>query len=44
MKIIQFIIIWFYALVVMPICVIMMASLAYGGVVETIKIIKKNNV
>ena len=41
MKVIQFIIIWFYILFVIPVCAIMLVSLAYGGVIETIKIIKK---
>ena len=42
MKIIRYIIICFYLLVVTPMCAIMIVSLAYGGVVETIKAIKKN--
>ena len=41
MKVIQFIIIWFYILFVIPIMAIFMGSLIYGGVVETIKIMKK---
>ena len=44
MKIIKFIIVGFYMVFVIPLCAIMVVSLAYGGVVETIKIIKKNNV
>ena len=44
MKIIRFIILSFYILFVIPMCAVMLASLVYGGVVETIKIIKKNNV
>ena len=43
MKIIKFIIIWFYIIFVIPIMLIFMGSLIYGGVVETIKIIKKSN-
>jgi hypothetical protein len=41
MKIIRFIIISFYLVFVIPMCAIIVVSLAYGGVVETIKIIKK---
>lgn len=43
MKIIRFIIVGFYMVFVIPMCVIMITSLAYGGVVETIKMIKKKN-
>jgi len=34
------ILIWFYIIFVVPPLVIIMAGLAYGGVVETVKIIK----
>jgi hypothetical protein len=42
MKVIKFIVVGFYMVFVIPMCTIMVASLAYGAVVETIKIIKKN--
>jgi hypothetical protein len=42
MKIIRYLILCFYILFVLPMCAIMVVSLAYGGVVETIKAIKKN--
>jgi Na+-translocating ferredoxin:NAD+ oxidoreductase RnfD subunit len=41
MKIIRFIILTFYLVVVVPMCAIMLGSLAYGGIVETIKTLKK---
>jgi hypothetical protein len=44
MKIIRFVILGFYIVFVIPMCAVMLVSLVYGGVVETMKIIKKNNV
>ena len=41
MKIIRFIIVGFYMIFVIPMCAVIVVSLAYGGVVETIKILKK---
>ena len=41
MKIIRLIILLFYMLLVVPICVVIVGSLAYGAVVETIKTLKK---
>lgn len=41
MKIIRFLILVFYLVLVIPVGAIMMGSLVYGGIVETIKIIKK---
>jgi hypothetical protein len=41
MKIIRFIIFCVYIILVIPIGVIMMGSLAYGAIVEVTKIIKK---
>jgi hypothetical protein len=41
MKIIRFIIVGFYMVFVIPMCAIMVVSLAYGGIVETIKTLKK---
>ena len=41
MKIIRFLILAFYLVLVIPMALIMMGSLIYGGVVETIKVMKK---
>ena len=41
MKVIRIIILLFYIVVVIPMCAIMVVSLAYGGIVETIKTLKK---
>ena len=41
MKIIRYIILTFYLVFVIPMCAIMIVSLAYGGIVETIKLMKK---
>jgi hypothetical protein len=41
MKIVRFIILTFYMVFVIPMCTVMLVSLAYGGIVETIKILKK---
>ena len=41
MKVVRIIVLLFYIVFVIPMCAIMIGSLAYGGIVETIKTLKK---
>ena len=42
MKIIRLLVVCFYVCFVMPVMVVFMGSLIYGGIVETIKTMKKS--